>query len=119
MSTWKKIKRGDGATVYMKIDFHGEGEGRKAHSRFVALKNVPPAIMDKFDVGKNEIDDFGLDLNAPSKLCVFCGMASKYTKMINGQTIYLCDEHYYSKNLGQVAQRLKEVADEKEAKQAA
>jgi hypothetical protein len=54
------------------------------------------------------------DNPATRKACIFCGMHSRLTRYINGQTVYLCDGDYYDTNMGKIAQRLRELANAKE-----
>lgn len=48
----------------------------------------------------------------PEKECIYDGTEAKLSRSVNGEMVYLCDEHYYSKSLGQVAQQLREVRSE-------
>jgi hypothetical protein len=40
------------------------------------------------------------------KKCLFCGVESKLTRQVNLRTVVLCEEHYYDKNIGQIAEQL-------------
>ena len=78
--------------------------------RLFSKKNIPANIYRQFEdkeVG-HEVNDEGVVLEAPVKECVFCGSESKLYKLINSQTIYLCDEDYYDKNTGQIVQQVRE-----------
>lgn len=71
-------------------------------NRFVKFDNVPQAVKDKLEThsAAAELDP---------KKCIFCGIYATETRFIQLQTIALCDEHFYSKNVGQIVQRLKEI----------
>lgn len=44
----------------------------------------------------------------PTKLCLFCGAFTNTKRFVNLQTIAVCEEHYYSTTIGQIAQKMKE-----------
>lgn len=77
--------------------------------KMVSLKAIPPAVIAHFNKGTLEVNDDAVDLSPPQKVCIFCGAANcAQSRMLNSEIIYLCDEHYYSKNLGQIAQQVRE-----------
>lgn len=121
MSIWHQVTlKNVNQTRYMKSDVTVINGQEKRSRRFISKDNVPPVIMSKFNQGENDVDDVDLNLNAPSTDCLFCGTPDcKLSRMMNSQTIYLCDEHYYSENMGHIAQKLREVNDESEVKQEA
>lgn len=46
------------------------------------------------------------------KECLFCGGESKMERPFNRQSVVLCDEHYYSRNIGQIAAEIRKQAEE-------
>lgn len=45
------------------------------------------------------------------KECLFCGGESKLERLVMGQSIVLCNEHYYHSNIGQIVQKLRSNND--------
>lgn len=78
------------------------GEEPKAKYKFVAEADIPLDILAllSFD---NEVDSEQMPVD---KSCVFCEGPSKMSRMVNGQTVYICDTHYYDKTIGQVAAQI-------------
>ncbi len=75
--------------------------------KFVSAKNIPAGILSQLKPGE-ELDDQGIFQEVANKSCVFCGSENcKMTRMIDTKIVYLCQDHYYSTNIGQIAQRLK------------
>lgn len=72
--------------------------------KFVKTAEVPEDIRSKFEV--NAVAE-----EAPRKICIFCGGPGTYQRLINQQSIALCPDDYYDKNMGQIAQRLREMAE--------
>lgn len=52
-----------------------------------------------------------------ANVCIFCPEATKLTRILNSQTVYLCNEHFYSKSIGQVAQQIRELDHDHEEKE--
>lgn len=50
---------------------------------------------------------------APVKQCIFDGEETDIHRTVNGEMVYICKEHYYSKSLGQLAEQLREVRNGK------
>ena|SRR3990167_9516847 len=77
-------------------------------SRFISKDKIPADILIKLDRG---------EINQPleeekqkpvDKKCIFCGVESNWTRPINGQAIYICQEHYYSETVGKIVETLRE-----------
>lgn len=98
MSTWKTWKLGK-KNIYQK-------DGRTVKS-----DTVPPEVVAGLE-HTNPLDDTNIP-EAPipvvDKSCVFCGMGSRMTRLVNMQTVYICDQHYYDKTIGKIAERLREL----------
>lgn len=95
MAEWSAFMFTDTEIRYMK------------NKKFISKKNVPGNYVPLIKVGEI-FDDEGIKPLAPLKYCVFCGEVAKMTRMLNGQTIPLCDKDYYDKTIGQVAQQIRE-----------
>lgn len=72
------------------------------NNRFVKFDSVPQEVKDKLETSNaaEQLDP---------KKCIFCGEPATETRFIQLQTIALCSEHFYSKNVGHIVMRLKEV----------
>lgn len=105
MSEYKAELSGLGYTIY------------KQDHKMIKATKIPGNIFPLLKVGGPVISDEGMKLEAPLHPCVFCKEMTKTLRLINMQTIYLCNEHYYSKTTGQVIQQVREpsyeVANEK------
>lgn len=66
----------------------------------VVLGNLQPGIPYEYVIEGPKVND---------KKCIFCGMHSNLTRMVNGEVVALCEEHFYSESLGRVAQKVREV----------
>lgn len=71
-------------------------------NRFVAKADIPADVLVKLNVGM-EVDDTPVEKEP--LVCIFCGLGTKITRFLNQQTIAVCEEHYYSKNVGQTVQQ--------------
>lgn len=123
--------------------------GRKLYFRsvngkfkMISVKSIPTEIVEQLqthpevsedsdiqlDVTVEPSDEVKLEIETarqPKRLCLFCGQHAKLPRLVNLQTIYVCDTHYYEKTVGQIAQKLREIdsethqeADEKEPENA-
>lgn len=43
------------------------------------------------------------------RTCIFCGTETTWSRMVNLESAYLCKDHYYSVNLGKLAQKQREL----------
>lgn len=93
MSKYKIVTRTDGSIRYMK------------DKKFTSKSSIPANVLRQLKPN-NEVDDEGMDLEAPLKECIFCQAPTKMYRFINLQTIYICEEHYYDKTTGQIVQQL-------------
>lgn len=76
--------------------------------KFVKKSNIPPDVLIKLQVGMS------VDVTPVEKVpltCIFCGLGTKITRFLNLQSIPICEEHYYSTNVGQVIQQLRKVQE--------
>lgn len=66
---------------------------------------VPANIVRLLETEK-EVDDTGMKLEKPYGRCLFCLKLTHLEKTVQGQTIAICEEHFYSKTTGQIAQEI-------------
>jgi hypothetical protein len=71
--------------------------------KLIKASEVPPEEIERLNKGSV------IEQPEPKKDkgCIFCGAHSRYTRFVDGQTVYVCDDHYYSETIGKVAQRLR------------
>lgn len=83
----------------------------KMDHKFIKTADVPGNVLELLEI-QDSVDDENLQMTKPMKPCVFCKVPSKLSRIINQQTLAICEEHYYSKSTGQVVQqaRLNEEA---------
>lgn len=75
--------------------------------QFVRINDIPANIFKLLDTEK-EIDDSTIKvLEAGWRGCVFCEGQGIRHRLVNLQTVYLCDMHYYSTTIGQIAEQLR------------
>lgn len=97
---------------YKMFTVRGRPKFRKIGERGLMKQNaLPRDVMDHFGLLGDESPE---EPKKNPKACIFCGMHSRYTRFVNGQTVYICDEHYYSENIGKIVQKLRELNHEKE-----
>jgi hypothetical protein len=95
MATYTKVVGGDGTARY-----------KKNKIKFVKKIDVPLAVIEALKTEK-EVDDTGLNTTIKFRKCICCDEHGKHERFLNGQTVYLCEEDYYSKSIGQVAQHIR------------
>jgi len=83
--------------MYKKIKGRGGFRYLDGNNRFIAKDKIPKEELDKLD-----------GVPSPMGGCIFCDKPAVYTRFINLQTIVLCEEHYYSQTVGQIAHKLRE-----------
>lgn len=89
----------------------GKGFRYLKDNRFIPKATIPANIFVLLDEPNKVIDDSTIKLEAPVRECIFCGVVCKKQRLVNGQTVAVCDDHYYSKNMGQTAQRIRELKE--------
>src|SRR4051812_25713924 len=90
----------------------GRGKRYFKDGRFVKQDKIPLDVLSRLEPGK-DVPDATEALDPTTKLCVFCGMGTNINRMVNGQIVYLCEQHYYDSNIGQIAQRVRELEEAK------
>ncbi len=97
-------------SIYKMIETKNKGHRYFKDKRFIKKTDIPAEILEKLEIGK-DIPDEGEQLNSDAKLCLFCGVGCKLTRLVNNKVVYLCEEHYYDKNVGQIAQRVNQLQE--------
>jgi hypothetical protein len=82
------------------------GVGYVKDGKIIKNSEVPELIKKHLSPGES-FDDATQDLPADAKRCVFCDEITKMSRLINTQTIYICEPHYYDKTIGQVAAQVR------------
>ena len=80
----------------------------RLNKRLVAARNVPLAITELLKI-YDSVDEDNLpeeEKIVKFKQCLFCEEHGNYHRMVNLQTVDLCRDHYYSENIGKIAQKL-------------
>lgn len=67
--------------------------------KFIAKAKIPEGVIQSLESGANG-----------ERLCLFCGKETKLYRILDSQPVYLCEEDYQNRNLGQVAQRKRELS---------
>lgn len=97
---------------YIKFTDKKDAVRYRKDGKLFSPKNIPVNILQVLE--NNAIfDEEAPEIIAQSRQCIFCGAYSKYSRLLDSQSIALCDEHYYSESLGKVAQKVREIKDEK------
>lgn len=73
--------------------------------KLVSKTTIPANVFAQLKPDE-EFDDEGIVPEAPVKTCIFCDAPTKISRLVNLQTVYICEEHYYDKTIGQIAQHL-------------
>jgi hypothetical protein len=76
----------------------------KKNNRFVKKSDIPADILIKLEVGMTDITEQAIEPEIHK--CIFCNMVTKQYRLLNSKPVYLCEDDYYDKTLGQVAQKL-------------
>lgn len=67
--------------------------------KFIKKADIPASIFQSLELNP-EYDE--------SKECIFCGKPGTKIRQFNLMIVNLCDEDYFSKSLGKIAQQLRE-----------
>ena len=74
--------------------------------RIVKRESIPADILEVLDV-EGSYDEVERTVKPP-KVCMICKNFGKMTRMVNLKVVVLCEEHYYSMNMGKIVQHLRE-----------
>jgi hypothetical protein len=98
MEGWKRITMKNGRTRYM------------YQRKFIAATKVPFEIKAVLDRPRpdEEPPQPAPQSQGPKqeRKCIFCGAHARFTKFVNLQTVYVCDDDYYDKSTGKIAEQL-------------
>lgn len=83
--------------------------------RLVKKSSIPADVLIKLNVGM-EVDEKPVEKKELT--CIFCDAPTRITRFLNMQSIAVCEEHYYSKNVGQTVQRLNQINGAKQDEKA-
>lgn len=95
----------------------GAGDRFTKNNLFIKESRVPPEVLEKLAYA-TEIE---YDEHPDKRRCIFCEAYQSRQRFLNSELVDLCEWHYQHARLGQIAQRINEVAKEKaeaEAKRA-
>lgn len=105
MTTYKRIPGPGGIGVrYQKPSVKLTGAWT-----FVSVKRVPPSVIRLLDETNAPSIDF--DDKPEKKRCLFCEGPEAHKRSFQGEMVALCDDHYYTKNIGQIAAELHNIKE--------
>lgn len=84
----------------------------KKDGKMISPKDIPENILQVLQT--NPVFNEEAPAEVRNKSCIFCGMYSNIVRLVNLQSVALCEEHYYSQSLGTIAQHLKEQSSEEQ-----
>lgn len=70
---------------------------------------IPHDVMDKFSF--TDSVEYELDPNA--RICLFCDAPQTKQRVLNSETVELCDWHYHNKTLGAIAAQVRLINEER------
>jgi hypothetical protein len=103
MDEYRIIYLKDGKKRYLKYT------GKKY--QFIKTGDVPQEWMDRFEEERIAAAKEAArleELAKNAKNCIFCKGFGRYQRLVHLQTVYLCEEHYQTMNIGKIAQRMRE-----------
>jgi hypothetical protein len=87
----------------------------------ISAMTIPQRVMDTLQVAPlGEWFDEDAPQQAPagqtqvslSRVCVLCLQPASKRKYVNGQIVYICDDDYHTKTVGEIAHKLRELVHE-------
>lgn len=79
----------------------------KYNNKFVKRENIPADILIKLGVGMDKIEEPVVQTVPEVHTCIFCGMGTNIFRLLNQQPVYLCNDDYYDRTMGQIAQKVR------------
>lgn len=71
--------------------------------RFISKNDIPISVLEKLEMGKEVSDD-----PIQPKQCIFCNVGGcRLTRLVNREVVYLCEEDYYARTIGKVAEQIR------------
>lgn len=95
-------------TKYTRFEVPGRGWRYQADGSLISVKKVPPEEIARLEA--ESPTPVAPEVETGPKTCIFCGVETKISRLINQQSIALCEDHYYSESTGRVVQKLREVS---------
>lgn len=86
-------------------NFYKDGERVKGKD---LPKGMRERLLETVDQKPEDADDENKKITS-DKICIFCQEPADSGKVLNQSFIALCRDHYLTKNLGKVAQRIREL----------
>ena len=100
---------------YTRYEIKGKGFRYRKDGKLISKDDVPEEEIRRLEaedvaVVPPDNDEALPEEHVPvtNRVCVFCGMHSNWTRFVNGQTVVLCETHYYNETIGKIAQKLRE-----------
>src|SRR5579864_6732493 len=78
----------------------------------VAASKVPPIVVKQLNETGAPSVEYDDKPNLPR--CIFCLGYKSHQRIFHGEMIALCNDHYYSRNIGQIAARMRIIIKERE-----
>lgn len=71
--------------------------------KFIKKTDIPASVYQALEINP-QYDN--------SRECIFCGVPGTKIRQFNLMVVNLCDEHYFNKRLGQIAQHIREQGEQ-------
>jgi hypothetical protein len=75
--------------------------------KMISKKIIPAEILQILE-DQEQFDD-NPPPEKPIKVCIFCGQPASHNRLVNLQTVDLCEKHYYDTNMGEIAKQLSQI----------
>lgn len=98
---------------YQRIPYkNGDTEGFRylKNNKLTKESRIPHDVMDKFSF----TDTVEFDFDPKARLCIFCDSPQTRQRVLNSETVELCEWHYHNTSLGKIAQQVRELKEYKE-----
>lgn len=106
-----------------KMYFVGEKKGDEIKYKLVSPTTIEGSIKELLEVNNQfSTPDANMDPEPNEtpetpeearpdlpKVCIFDGAPGEFQRTVNGQIVYLCNQDYYGKTTGEIAQHLREL----------
>lgn len=84
-----------------KIIKANHGSRYMKNGKFTSKDSIPPEILSQLE--ENDV------VETKDAYCVFCGEPAKLQRLVDAELVWLCNEDYYGKTLGQIVEKLATV----------
>lgn len=79
-------------------------------SKLTKESRIPHDVMEKFAY----TDTVNYDFDPLARLCLFCDSPQTRQRVLNSQTVELCDWHYHNMSLGKIAAQVRLLSEERQ-----